>query len=751
MTVTPELRVCMDTAILEARRRGHEISTVEHLLLSLLQDDDACSALRNAGADLDGLLTQLEEHLQRGDESDEDRSMLDVHPSLGFTRVVQRAAMHCQGSGKDEVRTLDVLISMFRESDSMAVRFLEGSGASRLDVVRYVSHGMSPGGAASPAFEEHGRTRVSDSEEEEGVPSDPLSAFTSNLNARAKAGGIDPLIGRKDELDRIVHVLARRRKNNPLLVGEAGVGKTAIVEGLARRIVHGDVPELLRDVTIYALDMGSLLAGTRYRGDFEARFKAVLAALLEGGDVILFVDEMHTLMGAGAVSGGTLDASNMLKPLLASGDLRCIGATTFADHRSHIERDRALSRRFQVIEVPEPSADDARRILEGLKHEYEAYHGVKYTQSALRAAVELSVRYLPDRNLPDKAIDLVDEAGASRRLAGGKKVGVNHVRAVVSAAARIPVSKVGRADRESLRELEGALRERVFGQDEAVRTVARAVRLSRAGLRAVDKPIGSFVFAGPTGVGKTELAKQLADVMGIAFIRFDMSEYMERHTVSRLIGAPPGYVGYDQGGQLTDAVTKTPHAVLLLDEIEKAHPDVFNVLLQVMDHGSLTDNNGRKADLRHVVLIMTSNVGADELAKRKVGFSEEVEFGSSDAAYKRMFSPEFRNRVDLKVDFNPLPAEIIEKVVDKLVRELGERLADKKIRIVLESSARSYLARKGYDPAFGARPLARLIRTELAEPLSEELLYGRLSDGGAVAVDAGDEGLVFTFPDTIDV
>ncbi len=746
MNVSPELRICMDVAVLGARSRGHELATVEHLLLALLQDANTVEVLRQSGADLSMLENDLEAHLL--EQQDSDNELAEAHPSLGFSRVVQRAAMHSHGAGKEEVGTIEVLVSIFREGESYAVHLLEKAGVSRLDVVRFVSHGISKGGNA-PAFEE-GIGSGATSAEEEGVPSDPLEAFTTDLNAKARAGDIDPLIGRTHELDRIVHVLARRRKNNPLLVGDAGVGKTALVEGLARRIVSGDVPELLRSVTIFALDMGNLLAGTRYRGDFEARMKAVLKALDERDEVILFVDEMHTIVGAGAVSGGSMDASNMLKPALASGALRVIGATTFEEYRGHIERDRALSRRFQMVEVPEPSPAEAVKILAGLKGDYEAHHGVVYSEPSLRAAVDLSIKYLQERKLPDKAIDLIDEAGAARRLKGRTKVSVSHIESIVSSSARVPIDKVSRGDRESLENLEHRLGERVFGQAEAIDAVSRAVRLSRAGLREVDKPIGSFLFAGPTGVGKTELAKQLAEVMDVQFVRFDMSEYMERHTVSRLIGAPPGYVGFDQGGLLTDAVNRSPHAVLLLDEIEKAHPDVFNILLQVMDHGTLTDNNGRKADFRHVVLIMTSNVGAEELSKRKLGFAESVEFGDSDNAFKRMFSPEFRNRLDRKIDFNPLPREVVTLIVDKLVLELQKQLSSKKIRIVLGDTAKAYLAEKGYEPALGARPLARLVRKEIAEPLSEEVLYGRLVKGGAVAVDAGEDGLVFTFPERVE-
>jgi ATP-dependent Clp protease ATP-binding subunit ClpA len=746
MKISTDLRICMDVAMSEAGRRRHEFCTVEHLLFALLNDETARNALQRSGAELGRLEELLNAHLDDEVASVPGGKQLTIHPSLGFSRVVQRAWLHCQSSGKDQVLTTNVLVAIFAESESHAVHLLESAGLTRLDLVQFISHGVeksSRGGR--PAYEEGRGDGSGSADGAEGgpVPEDPLAEYTEDLNERAKQGGIDPLIGRKGEIDRIIHVLARRRKNNPLLVGDAGVGKTALVEGLARKIVRGEVPKALEGFTVLSLEMGSLLAGTRYRGDFEARFKAVLGALKEREKVILFIDELHTIVGAGAVNGGSLDASNMLKPKLASGELRCIGATTFQEYRGSIERDRALSRRFQVVEVPEPNAKDAVKILEGLREGYETYHGVRYTQPALKAAVELSLRYLPDRRLPDKAIDLLDEAGAARRLAGGSTVNVQHIQAVVASSARVPIDKVDSKDRDSLKGLEPKLRERVFGQDHAVATVARAVKLSRAGLRSVEKPVGAFLFAGPTGVGKTELAKQLADVLGVAFIRFDMSEYMERHTVSRLIGAPPGYVGYDQGGLLTDAVTKNPNSVLLLDEIEKAHPDVFNILLQVMDHGSLTDNNGRKADLRHVILIMTSNVGAQDMSKRKVGFGDEHNFGDNAAAFKRMFSPEFRNRLDAKVDFNPLPREVMASIVDKMVDELKVRLREKKVRIELTDAGRTYLAEKGYDPAFGARPLARLLRTEVSEPLSEQILYGDLQKGGTVTVDAGDEGLSF--------
>ncbi len=758
MKLSTELQICVELALTEANRRHHEFATPEHLLFALLHDDRTRKVLRGAGASIKMLRAELEAHLDRDVPTLGPDDDMAAQPSLGFSRVVQGAALHVQGAGKDTVTPENVLVSLFSETDSYAKYLLERSGTSRLDVVRYISHGVSKGGAAKPG----GRRRPAyeagaepaggrepgargDEDEDEEAAADPLEAYTVNLNERAKAGAIDPLIGREVEVDRVVHILARRRKNNPLLVGDAGVGKTAIVEGLARKVVEGAVPDLLKGVTIYALDMGALIAGTRYRGDFEERFKGVMGALRGRDDAILFVDEMHTIIGAGSVSGGSLDASNMLKPALAEGSLRVIGATTFQEHRKHLEQDRALARRFQVVEVGEPSRDDAVEILRGLKKDYEGFHQVTYTEPALEAAVDLSVRYLPDRHLPDKAIDVVDEAGASRRLAGGGAVDVPHMEAVVSSMAKVPVEKVTRDDRERLRDLEGELAKRVFGQDAAIRTVARAVKLARAGLRSVERPIGSFLFAGPTGVGKTELAKQLANVLGVAFLRFDMSEYMESHTVSRLIGAPPGYVGFDRGGLLTDAVTQNPHAVLLLDEIEKAHPEVFNILLQVMDHGTLTDNNGRKADFRHVVLIMTSNVGAQDMSRRKVGFHEGAALGDNDAAYKRFFSPEFRNRLDAKVDFGPLPREVMERIVDKLVAELEGQLSAQRVRIELTDAGRAWLADKGYDPAQGARPVHRVLRTEVSQPLAEEILYGALVDGGTVIVDAEDGALRLRF------
>ncbi|PKN58663.1 MAG: ATP-dependent Clp protease ATP-binding subunit ClpA [Deltaproteobacteria bacterium HGW-Deltaproteobacteria-14] len=746
MKLSADLRVCMDLALGEARQRRHEFSTVEHLLYAFLHDDETRNVIKRSGGDLDALKRALEEHLDGELPQVPETVPLRVHPSLGFSRVVQRAALHVQGAGKEEVKPTNVLVAIYSEPDSHAAYLLTEAGAARLDVVRFLSHGISKGATGSVPDGAHPSEYAADEDEGAGAAADPLEAYTSNLNERAKNNDIDPLVGRLSEVDRVIHVLARRRKNNPLLVGDAGVGKTAIIEGLAKKIVDGEVPELLKNVTIYGLDMGAVIAGTRYRGDFEERLKAVMKALTDQeGRAILFIDELHTILGAGATSGGSLDASNMIKPALAAGKLRCIGATTFAEHRQYIEKDRAFSRRFQVVEVGEPSRDDAVKILDGLKGEYERFHGVTYEQEAIIASVDLSQRYITDRRLPDKAIDVMDEAGARQHLRGEKTVALDHIETIVSAIARVPAEKVNQSERDGLRDLELRLQERVFGQEEAIRRVARAVKLARAGMRAVERPIGSFMFTGPTGVGKTELAKVLADVLRMGFVRFDMSEYMEAHTVSRLIGAPPGYVGFDQGGLLTDAVSKQPHMVLLLDEIEKAHPSVFNVLLQVMDHGTLTDNNGRKSDFRNVILIMTSNVGADALSKRKLGFSEGVELGDNNEAYKQAFSPEFRNRLDAKIDFNALPMSVMESIATKMLKELEERLTDKGVRIALTEAARAWLARKGYDPANGARPMRRLIQNLIAEPLSEEILYGALVDGGTVTVDVVEGAPVFSY------
>jgi ATP-dependent Clp protease ATP-binding subunit ClpA len=738
MKLSTELQVCVELAMNEASRRGHEYATVEHLLFAMLHDREARTILKKTGAKVDQLREELEAYFEEDLQSLEGESHVAAQPSLAFSRVVQRAALHVHGSGKEVVTPANVIVAIFAEEDNYSRYLLERSGTSRLHVVRYISHGVSRDGGSEPE-----RDAVGAGADEEDVAENPLESYASNLNERAQAGEFEPLIGRENEVERMIQILARKRKNNPLLVGDAGVGKTAIVEGLAQKIVNGDVPPLLKGVTVYSLEMGSVLAGARYRGDFEERFKAVIGALETQPDSILFIDEMHTIVGAGAVSGGSLDASNMLKPALASGKLRCIGATTFAENRAHLEKDRAFARRFQLVEVSEPTRLDAIEILRGLKKGYEKHHKVSYGKGTLEAAVDLSIRYIPDNRLPDKALDLFDEAGARQRLKESERVKVADLEAVAASIARVPVQKVTKGDRKGLKNLDKTLKRRVFGQDLAIEKVVRAVKLARAGLRSVERPIGSFLFAGPTGVGKTELAKQLALVLGVSFIRFDMSEYMEKHTVSRLIGAPPGYVGFDQGGLLTDAVVKTPNAVLLLDEIEKAHPDVFNILLQVMDHGSLTDNNGRSADFRHVVLIMTSNVGAEEMSKRKVGFGDLLEMGSNDAAYKRVFSPEFRNRLDAKIDFGALPIEVMERVVDKLVLELTENLVDKGIVISLTKAARGYLAKKGYDPTQGARPLARLLQVEVAEPLAEEVLFGKLMRGGKVKVDFKADALVF--------
>jgi ATP-dependent Clp protease ATP-binding subunit ClpA len=753
--LSPELEKALRAAIEDATDRHHEYSGLEHLLLALLDDEKTADAIRNCGGSLPRVRGKLEDFLGKevpvvdGDEP--------AQPTLGFARVIQRAVNHVLGAGRTQTSGPNVLVALFAEPESHAVFFLKDEGITRLDMVSYISHGISKLVPARQAGSRGGKgpeSRGVSSEDEDEIPKDPLAAYAVNLNQRARDGKIDPLIGRNAEVERALHVLARRRKNNPLFIGDAGVGKTAIVEGMARRIELGEAPEALKGAEIWALDMGSLVAGTRYRGDFEERFKAVLRALEEKENSIVFIDELHTIVGAGAASGGAMDASNLIKPLLSSGRLRCIGTTTHKEFRSYIEKDRALARRFQAIEVPEPSIEDTLKILRGLKPHYEEFHKVKYTEKALRASADLSERHLTDRRLPDKAIDLVDEAGAAAKLKRKTSTTVPVVRArdievVVATMARIPPKRVASDDRERLRNLESDLKARIFGQEFAVAKVAQAIRMSRAGLGNPDKPIANFLFAGPTGVGKTELAKQLAEILGISFLRFDMSEYMERHTVSRLIGAPPGYVGFDQGGLLTDAIHKTPHTVLLLDEIEKAHPELFNILLQVMDHGSLTDNNGRKSDFRHVVLIMTSNVGARDLARRMPGFGGSERFGDTDEAFKRTFSPEFRNRLDAKIDFGPLQPAVMGQIVDKFIAELAGQLASRNVRVALSLSARTLLAEKGYDPAFGARPLARVIQDEIKKPLTDELLFGNLASGGAVEVDVEGEGatrkLVFKY------
>ena len=752
--LSAELEQAIRRALDDATERGHEFSGLEHLLLALLGDEKTAEVIKHCGGSVKRLQDKLEEFLSKEiaplPEDQRDRAQ----PTLGFARVVQRAVNHVIGAGKSEANGPNALVALYSEPDSHAVAFLKEEGISRLDVVSYISHGISkllPAKTSNSGGQGARRQPPKDEDETDEAPADPLAAYAVNLNERARAGEIDPLIGRAREVERALHVLARRRKNNPLFVGDAGVGKTAIVEGLARRIELGEAPEAIRGSEIYALDMGAMVAGTRYRGDFEERFKAVIRALQEKENAIVFIDELHTIVGAGAASGGAMDASNLIKPALAAGKLRCIGTTTHKEYRSYIEKDRALARRFQAIEVEEPSIEETVKVLQGLRSRYEEFHGVTYTNKSLHTAAELSSRFLHDRKLPDKAIDLIDEAGAALKLKGRRKsqrprrVTSREIESVVATMARIPPKRVAADDRERLSNLETELKNKIFGQDRAVERVAQAIKMSRAGLGQPDKPIGSFLFAGPTGVGKTELAKQLAEVLGVGFLRFDMSEYMERHTVSRLIGAPPGYVGFDQGGLLTDAIHQTPHAVLLLDEIEKAHPDLFNLLLQVMDHGSLTDNNGRKSDFRHVILIMTSNVGARDLSKRMPGFGGGDRFGDTDEAFKRSFSPEFRNRLDAKVDFLPLDQRIMVQIVDKFIAELRAQLADRKVSLELDDSAREYLARKGYDPMNGARPLGRVIQDEVKRPLTDELLFGKLAQGGTVRVGSAEDQITFTF------
>ncbi len=751
--LSPELETAIRHALDDATKRGHEFSGLEHLLLALMVDDKTSDVIKHCGGSIARLIKKLEtfldEEIKPLPEEDRERAQ----PTLAFARVVQRAVNHVLGAGKEQANGPNVLVALFSEPESNAVAFLKEEGITRLDVVSYISHGISkllPAKTGVP-----GDGGMPDDDEPDEPPADPLAQFAVNLNERARAGEIDPLIGRKSQIERALHVLARRRKNNPLFVGDAGVGKTAIVEGLARRIELGEAPAALAGATIYALDMGAMVAGTRYRGDFEERFKAVLKALGEKENAIVFIDELHTIVGAGAASGGAMDASNLIKPALANGKLRCIGTTTHKEYRSYIEKDRALARRFQPIEVEEPTIEETIKVLSGLRERYEEFHGVAYTDKSLRAAAELSSRYLNDRRLPDKAIDLIDEAGAAAKLKKGKgtvkgvrrRVRSKDIEVVLATMARIPARTVEADDRERLATLENDLKAKIYGQDAAVERVAQAIKMNRAGLGLPQRPIGAFVFAGPTGVGKTELAKQLAETLGVQFLRFDMSEYMERHTVSRLIGAPPGYVGFDQGGLLTDAIHQNPHAVLLLDEIEKAHPDLFNLLLQVMDHGALTDNNGRKSDFRHVVLIMTSNVGARELSRRMPGFGvgADERFGDTDEAFKRMFSPEFRNRLDAKVDFAPLDPKIMGQIVDKFIAELGTQLAERKVKIDLSAAARAYLAKKGYDPMNGARPLGRVIQDEIKRPLTDEMLFGKLASGGGVRVDVADDKVTFAF------
>ncbi|MBM4337711.1 MAG: ATP-dependent Clp protease ATP-binding subunit ClpA [Deltaproteobacteria bacterium] len=743
-----ELQLTLQAAMREAILRRHAYLTVEHLLLALCHDERGAEVLRHSGVNLKRLKLDLQRYLDDEIEGEPGEEPIETGQTLAFHRVVQQALAHADNAERDEVDAGDLVAAIFQEPDSQAVALLRAQGVSRLDVLKYISHGVSKlpesrsSGEAGRSEPASGRPTGSDDEEE----ADPLAAYSTNLTERAAQGKLDPLVGREPEIDRVIHVLARRRKNNPILVGESGVGKTAIAEGLAERIVKGKVPDDLVGAEVYALDLGAMLAGTRYRGDFEQRFKAFVAAVKERPNPIVFIDEIHTVLGAGSAQGATVDASNMLKPLLQNGELRCMGSTTFQEYR-HFERDRALARRFQRVEVHEPSQDEAVKILEGLAPRYEQHHGVRYTQPALRACVELSAKHLLDRFLPDKAIDVMDEVGAAVRLRRGEKrktVGVHDVELLISQMAKIPLPTASSSDREGLGTLESDLRKVVYGQDEAISTVVRAIKRGRAGLGGADRPVGSFLFMGPTGVGKTELAKQLARTLGVAFHRFDMSEYMEKHAVARLIGAPPGYVGYDQGGILVDAVRRTPHAVLLLDEIEKAHQDLFDILLQVMDHATLTDNHGREASFRHVTLIMTSNVGARDMTARSIGFSGESRSdGQKDV--ERLFSPEFRNRLDEIVKFKQLTPEVMGRVVDKFVREVETQLAEKKVQIELTPAARTLLAEKGFDKLFGARPLARLLQTELKDKLADELLFGKLAKGGKVHVDAADGALRFGY------
>ena len=739
--IAQELEVSLHMAFVEARQSRHEFITVEHLLLALLDNPTAAAVLRACAANIEDLRKNLSNFIQDNTPVVSGTDEIDTQPTLGFQRVIQRAMMHVQstGSGKKEVTGANVLVAIFGEKDSHAVYYLHQQGITRLDVVNFISHGITKAPQQQPGANE---STEQENEGDKEQRQTPLDQFAQNLNALATQGRIDPLIGRESEVERVIQVLCRRRKNNPLLVGEAGVGKTAIAEGLAWRITQSEVPEILGQATVYALDMGALLAGTKYRGDFEQRLKAVLKQIKENPNAILFIDEIHTLIGAGSASGGTLDASNLLKPALSSGQLKCIGATTYTEYRGIFEKDHALSRRFQKIDVNEPSVEQTVQILRGLKSRFEEHHGVKYSSNALTTAAELSARFINDRHLPDKAIDVIDEAGAAQRIlpVGKRKktIGKNEIEDIIAKIARIPPQNVSSDDRSKLATLDRDLKATVFGQDPALEALASAIKMARSGLGRPEKPIGAFLFSGPTGVGKTEAARQLAFILGIELIRFDMSEYMERHAVSRLIGAPPGYVGFDQGGLLTEAITKKPHAVLLLDEIEKAHPDVFNVLLQVMDHGTLTDNNGRKADFRNVIIIMTTNAGAEGLQKHTIGFADNIkQAGDEMADIKRMFTPEFRNRLDAIISFKPLDEAIILRVVDKFLMQLEEQLHEKKVDAIFTDAMRAFLAKKGFDPHMGARPMARLIQDMIRRALADELLFGRLVNGGKVTVDLG--------------
>ena len=743
--LSKELQGTINHAFKEAKAKRHEFMTVEHLLLALLDDAVALDVLRKVGTDVERLRKELEEHIESttplipaGDGKRE------TQPTLGFERVLRRAVFHVQSSNRKEVTGANLLVAIFNEQETHSVFLLKQQDVKRIDVVNYIAHGISKVGGEADAAEMR-----EDADEEtpgESRPQSALEAFATDLNGLARAGAIDPLVGREDEVERVIQILCRRRKNNPLLVGESGVGKTAIAEGLAKRIVDGEVPEVVGESNVFALDLGSLLAGTKYRGDFEKRFKMLLKELKKSPHTVLFIDEIHTIIGAGAASGGVMDASNLLKPLLASGEIRCMGSTTYQEYRGIFDKDRALSRRFQKIDITEPSVDDTYKILRGLKSRFEDHYSLRYTDRALRAAAELADRYITDRYMPDKAIDVIDEAGAAQQLLNParrkKSIGAGDVERVVAKIARIPSNQVTVSDKEALKDLEGKLKMVVFGQDEAIETLASAIKLSRAGLKVEEKPIGSFLFAGPTGVGKTEVCRQLANIMGVELLRFDMSEYMERHTVSRLIGAPPGYVGFDQGGLLTEAVTKHPHSVILLDEVEKAHPEVFNLLLQVMDHGTLTDNNGRHADFRNTVLIMTTNAGAQEAARASIGFTQQDHSTDAMETVKKLFTPEFRNRLDAIMQFNALPMSVIKTIVDKFLVELQAQLDAKKVQLDVDEDARDWLAREGYDEKMGARPMQRLIQEKIKRQLAEDILFGDLAQGGGtVHITVEDDDL----------
>jgi ATP-dependent Clp protease ATP-binding subunit ClpA len=737
--LSSELEFCLNEAFQRARDRRHEFMTVEHLLLALLDIPKVHEILKACESNLTELRRQLTECVDDQTPLLTDDDDTEVQPTLGFQRVLQRAVFHVQSSGKKEVTGSNVLVAIFSEKQSQAVYFLSLQDVTRLDVVNYISHGM-------PQIQVDGENEEVETqlEAETETESTPLEKYATNLNARALQGKIDPLIGRELEIERTVQILCRRRKNNPLYVGEAGVGKTALAEGLARMITEERVPEVLLDSTIYALDMGSLIAGTKYRGDFEKRFKGVISEIREDPGAILFIDEIHTVIGAGAASGGVMDASNLIKPVLANGEIRCIGSTTYTEYRGIFEKDHALARRFQKIDVVEPSIEETVAILHGLKSRFEEHHGIRYDAPALEAAVELAARHINDRHLPDKAIDVMDEAGANLRLQPvaerGSRVTVELVENIVAKMARIPAKSVSTSDRDALRTMERDLKLTIFGQDRAIEALSGAIKMSRSGLREEERPIGAFLFAGPTGVGKTEVTRQLAMLMGVELIRFDMSEYMERHTVSRLIGAPPGYVGFDQGGLLTEAINKNPHAVVLLDEVEKAHPEVFNLLLQVMDHGTLTDNNGRKADFRNVIIVMTTNAGAQEMSRASVGFTQQDHSSDGMAFIKKSFSPEFRNRLDAIIQFASLELDSIQRVVDKLVVELEAKLGNNDVTLELDDAARDWIAERGYDPKMGARPMARVIQEQIKRPLAEELLFGSLADGGHVKISVGEDG-----------